>query len=40
LDDEPPHDNQPELCQMLPNLDIETDIHVRSDDFVAAIYTI
>lgn len=37
-DDELPHDNQPEPGQMLPNLDTETDIHVQSDDFVAAIY--
>jgi hypothetical protein len=29
---------QPEPGQMLPNLDTETDIHVQSDDFVAAIY--
>ena len=38
LHDELPHDNQPEPGQMLPNLDTETDIHVESDDFVAAIY--
>ena len=38
LDDELPHDNQSEPGQMLPNLDTETDIHVQSDDFVAAIY--
>jgi hypothetical protein len=38
LDDEFLHDDQPEPGQMLPNLDTETDIHVQSDDFVAAIY--
>ena len=38
LDDELPHDNQPEPGQMLPNLDTETDIHVQFDDFVAVIY--
>jgi hypothetical protein len=38
MHDELPHDNQPEPGQMLPNLDTETDMHVESDDFVAAIY--
>ena len=38
LDDEFLHGDQPEPGQMLPNLDTETDIHVQSDDFVAAIY--